>query len=183
MSNTENGKTFWKDFKKFIKRGNVMDMAVGVVIGASFGKIITALVNDILNPFIGLFMKSGSLDSIKTVIKPAVLDEAGEIVTAEVAILWGSWFQTILDFLITALCVFVVVRLVTEVKNTLEEDKIAAEKAKAEEARIKAEAAAAEEKLRLEAEARKEEAFKESIVNQEKLLTAIYETLKERKGE
>ena len=94
--------TFWADFKKFITRGNVVDMAVGVVIGGSFGKIINGLVNYIINPFIGIFMRSGDLDSIKTVITPAEVDELGNVVVKEVAILWGTWFQTILDFLITA---------------------------------------------------------------------------------
>ena len=78
-------------------------MAVGVVIGASFGKIVTGLVNYIINPFVGIFVKSGNLDSIKTVISKAVVDEAGNVVTPENAILWGTWIQTIIDFLITAL--------------------------------------------------------------------------------
>ena len=116
-----NIKTWSKRFdefkgKKFIFKGNVIDMAVGVVIGGSFGKIVTGLVNYIINPFVGIFVKSGNLDSLKTIIHPAVpevLDEAGAVVTpavAEVAILWGTWLQTILDFLITALCIFVVLR-------------------------------------------------------------------------
>lgn len=54
--------TFWADFKQFITRGNVLDMAVGVVIGGAFGKIVTGLVNYVINPFVGLFVKSGSLD-------------------------------------------------------------------------------------------------------------------------
>lgn len=78
---------FIEDFKKFIFKGNVIDMAVGVVIGASFGKIVTGLVNYIINPFVGIFVKSGNLDSIKTVISKAVVDEAGNVVTPENAIL------------------------------------------------------------------------------------------------
>ena len=74
---------FLDDFKKFIFRGNVVDMAVGVVIGGSFGKIVTGLVNYIINPFVGIFVKGGNLDSLKTVIHPAVaevVDEAGAVV-------------------------------------------------------------------------------------------------------
>ena len=63
--------TFMKDFKAFIAKGNIIDMAVGVVIGASFGKIVTGLVNYIINPFVGMFIRSGSLDGIKTVIQEA----------------------------------------------------------------------------------------------------------------
>ena len=67
--------TFFQDFKAFITKGNVIDMAVGVVIGGSFGKIVTGLVNYIINPFVGIFLKTGSLDSIKTVITPEELEK------------------------------------------------------------------------------------------------------------
>ena len=63
--------TFMQDFKAFITKGNIIDMAVGVVIGGSFGKIVTGLVNYIINPFVAMFVQTGSLDSIKTVIKEA----------------------------------------------------------------------------------------------------------------
>ena len=69
--------TFFKDFKAFISKGNVVDMAVGVVIGGAFGKIVTGLVNYIINPFVGLFVKSGSLDSLKTVIHEATYKAYG----------------------------------------------------------------------------------------------------------
>ena len=109
--------TFFQDFKAFITKGNVIDMAVGVVIGGSFGKIVTGLVNYIINPFVAIFVKSGSLDSIKTVIQPEFVNQAGEVVTPEIAILWGTWIQTILDFIITALCIFVVLRVIMAMKN------------------------------------------------------------------
>ena len=69
--------TFWKDFKAFISRGNVVDMAVGVVVGGSFSKIVTGLVNNIINPAVNLVMKKGGLDSIKTIITEAVVGFAG----------------------------------------------------------------------------------------------------------
>ena len=69
-------KKFFADFKAFITRGNVIDMAVGVVVGGAFSKIVTGFVNYIINPFVGIFLKSGSLDSIKTVITPEELDPA-----------------------------------------------------------------------------------------------------------
>ena len=113
--------TFFKDFKAFISKGNVVDMAVGVVIGGAFGKIVTGLVNYIINPFVGLFVKSGSLDSLKTVIHEATYKADGVTVDqAEVAILWGTWLQTIIDFLITALCIFVVLRIIVKAKNLAE---------------------------------------------------------------
>lgn len=165
--------TFFKDFKAFITKGNVIDMAVGVVIGGSFGKIVTGLVNYIINPFVALFVKSGSLDSVKTVITPEVLDEAGEVVTAEVAILWGTWAQTVIDFLITAICIFVVLRIIMTMKNALEAKKIAAEKAKAEEEKAKADEAATALKAR-------QDALEEAQLNQAKLLEEIRDILKNK---
>ena len=172
--------TFWKDFKAFISRGNVVDMAVGVVVGGSFSKIVTGLVNNIINPAVNLVMKTGGLDSIKTIITEAVIDEAGKIVTPEVAILWGTWIQTILDFLITAFCVFVMVRVITKIRNGLEYKKNEEEKAKAEEAKKKAEAekAAAAEAAKLAAE--KQAALDASIIEQAKLLAEIRDLMKNK---
>lgn len=165
--------TFFKDFKAFITKGNVIDMAVGVVIGGSFGKIVTGLVNYIINPFVALFVKSGSLDSIKTVITPEVLDEAGKVLTPEVAILWGTWMQTVLDFLITALCIFCVLRVIMIAKNKMEAKKIAAEQAKAEEEKAKVSEAAAALQAR-------QNALEEAQINQAKLLEEIRDILKNK---
>ncbi len=165
--------TFFKDFKAFVTKGNVIDMAVGVVIGGSFGKIVTGLVNYIINPFVALFVKSGSLDSIKTVITPEVLDEAGEVLTPEVAILWGTWAQTIIDFLITALCIFCVLRVIMVAKNKMEAKKIAEEQAKAEEEKAKADEAAA-------ALGARQAALEEAQLNQTKLLEEIRDILKNK---
>lgn len=120
------GKSFINDFKEFALKGNIIDMAVGVVIGGAFGKIVTGLVNYIINPVIGLLTGGISLDGLKTVITeavPEVLNEAGEVVTAaqeEVAILWGTWLQTIIDFIIVALCIFIVLRIIIKSKEKLE---------------------------------------------------------------
>ncbi len=176
--------TFWKDFKAFITRGNVIDMAVGVVVGGAFSKIVTGLVNYIINPFVGIFMKSGSLDSLKTVITPEVLDAEGTVVTKEVAILWGTWLQTILDFIIIAFCIFFVLRIIMKLKNAAEEDKIKAAEAKAAE-----EKAAAEEKKKAEDEAaaaaaaaaaKKQAALEESVLKQAELLSEICDILKKK---
>ena len=178
--------TFWADFKQFITRGNVLDMAVGVVIGGAFGKIVTGLVNYVINPFVGLFVKSGSLDGIKTVIHPAVeavKNEAGEIITpatAEVAILWGTWLQTIIDFLITALCIFVVLRVLVKAKNRLDAKKIAEAEAKA---KAEAEKAEADKKAAEEAAAAlaaKQADLERSILAQEKLLSEMCEIMKKK---
>lgn len=184
--------TFFKDFKAFITKGNVIDMAVGVVIGGSFGKIVTGLVNYIINPFVGIFLKSGSLDSIKTVIvegveaQDAVLNEAGEVVTpaveavAEVAILWGTWAQTIIDFLITAFCIFVVLRIIMGIKKRAERKELEAAEKKAAEEKAAADKAAAEAAAAAAAAAEKQARLDESVLKQEALLTEIKELLKNK---
>ncbi len=169
-----------KDFKAFIARGNVLDMAVGVIIGGSFGKIVTSLVNDIINPFIGIFMKNGDLSTVKTVINEAVLDEAGAVVTPESAILWGVWLQTILDFLITAFCIFLIIRVFTKAKEKVEAKKLAEEKAAADKAAEEAKAAKeAADAAAAEAEAKKA-ALEASMLKQAELLADIKELLKQR---
>lgn len=162
-----------KDFKSFIARGNVLDMAVGVIIGGSFGKIVTSLVNDIINPFIGIFMKSGSLSDIKTLINEAVLDETGAVVTPESAILWGTWLQTILDFIITAFCIFLIIRIFTKAREKVEAKKLAEEKAAAEAAKAAADEAA-------KAAAEKQAALDAAILQQAALLEDIKTLLKNK---
>lgn len=172
--------TFWKDFKAFITRGNVIDMAVGVVIGGSFGKIVSGLVNYIINPFVGMFIKSGSLDGVKTVITPEVLDAEGKVVTAEVAILWGTWLQTIIDFLITAFCIFVVLRVIMRAKNKLEAKKQAEAEAAAAAAKAEADRKAAEAAAAAAVAAEKQAQLDASILEQSKLLAEIRDLMKNK---
>ena len=171
---------FIEDFKKFIFKGNVIDMAVGVVIGASFDKIVTGLVNYIINPFVGIFVKSGNLDSVKTVISEAVYDEAGNVVTAENAILWGTWIQTIIDFLLTALCIFIVLRILMKAKNTLEHKKIEAEKKKAEEEEAKAKAEKEAADAAAKAAEERQTLIEDSIIRQAELLENIRALLEKK---
>ena len=114
---------FWSDFKKFAMRGNIIDMAVGVVVGGAFSKIVTGFVNYIINPFVGIFLKSGSLDSIKTIITPEELDPTtGDVLVKEVAILWGTWAQTIIDFLIIAFCIFLMIKAIAKLTTKKKEE-------------------------------------------------------------
>ncbi len=131
---------FFKDFRKFITKGNVVDLAVAVVIGAAFNAIVNGLVKMIINPLIALLTDGVSLDDWKTILR-----EKTET-TAEVAILWGEWVQTIINFFIIALTVFLMVRVITRVSNTIQakeiEEKKLADAKKAEEDKKKAEAQA-----------------------------------------
>ena len=104
-------KKFFSDFKAFALKGNIIDMAVGVVIGGAFGKIVSSLVADIISPLISLATGKVTLTDLKWVINPAVTDAAGNITQAETALTYGNFLQSIIDFLIIAFSIFVVIRL------------------------------------------------------------------------
>ena len=112
---------FMAEFKQFIARGNVMDMAVGVIIGGAFGKISTSLVNDVIMP--GVSMLTGGVDfsAWKIVLKEAVVDASGAEVAAEVAIKYGSFLATIVDFLIIAFAVFCLIKFLNGLHRKKEE--------------------------------------------------------------
>ncbi len=116
-------KKFLSDFKAFALKGNIVDMAVGVVIGGAFGKIVTSLVNDIITPLIGLLTGNISLAELKVILAPAVLDAAGEVVTPELAITYGAFIQTVIDFLIIALSIFMVIRVAMNTRKKIEDMK------------------------------------------------------------
>jgi large conductance mechanosensitive channel len=97
------------EFKEFIAKGNVLDLAVGVVIGAAFGKIVTALVDGIVMPLVGVALGGVSVSDWKYVIKPETVDAAGAKV-AEVAVRYGMFIQTLIDFLIIAFVIFLVIK-------------------------------------------------------------------------
>ena len=107
----KNKSTFFKDFKAFIAKGNVLDMAVGVVVGGAFGKITTSLVNDIINPLTGLLVGKEDLSAWVITLKEAV-DETAPAVTLNI----GSFISTILDFLIISLSIFCVLRVLMKAK-------------------------------------------------------------------
>ena len=113
-------KKFFADFKAFIMKGNIIDMAVGVVIGGAFGKIVTSLVADIITPLVSILTGKVSLTELKWVINEAVLDEAGAVVTPELALTYGVFLQSLLDFLIIALSIFVVLRIMTTAQKKFE---------------------------------------------------------------
>jgi len=103
-------KTFYEDFKKFISKGNVVDLAVAVVIGNAFNKIISSLVNDIIMPFVGVVIGGIDFTNIKLTIGSST-------------ILFGNFIQNIVDFLIIALSIFVVIRILGTFSRKKEEEK------------------------------------------------------------
>lgn len=122
----KNKSTFFNDFKAFIAKGNVLDMAVGVVVGGAFGKITTSLVNDIINPLIGLLVGKEDLSAWVITLKEAV-DETTPAVTLNI----GSFISTILDFLIISLSIFCVLRVLMKAKAAA--DKLTKKEAEEEE--------------------------------------------------
>lgn len=103
-------KKFMSEFKAFAMRGNVIDLAVGVVIGGAFGKITTSIVNDIIMPIIGVITGGLNFGDWKIVLKQAILDAEGAVVNPEVAITFGNTIAIILDFIIIAFAVFCMVK-------------------------------------------------------------------------
>ena len=103
-------KKYFEEFKAFAMRGNVVDMAVGVVIGGAFGKITTSIVNDIIMPLISILTGGVDFTEWKWVLKEAVLDAEGVVTSAEVAVKYGSTIAIILDFIIIAFAVFCLVK-------------------------------------------------------------------------
>lgn len=114
----ENG--FMAEFKQFIARGNVLDMAVGVIIGGAFGKISTSLVNDVIMPAVSMLTGGVDFTGWKWVLKEAVV-ENGEEIAAAVSINYGSFLSTILDFLIIAFAVFCLIKGLNRLHRKKEE--------------------------------------------------------------
>ena len=122
---------FFKDFKAFAMRGNVIDMAVGVIIGGAFGKIVTSVVNDIIMPPIGLLVGGVNFTDLKLVMKPAVFNEAGEEVVAAVTLNYGNFLQQTFDFLIIAFSIFLFISLIKKVTDRMKNEEPAPEPAPA----------------------------------------------------
>lgn len=114
-------KKFFEEFKTFAMRGNVIDMAVGVVIGGAFGKITTSIVNDIIMPLISMLTGGINFSDWKWVLKEAVLDAEGAVTTAEVAVNFGNTIAIILDFIIIAFAVFCMVKALNNLHRKKEE--------------------------------------------------------------
>lgn len=109
------------EFKEFAVKGNVIDMAVGVVIGAAFGKIISSLVDDLIMPLVGVATGGMNFTDYKWVIQEAVKN-GEEIIQPEVSLNWGTWIQTVVDFVIVAFCIFIAIKAINKLKRQKEEE-------------------------------------------------------------
>jgi len=128
-------KKFFADFKEFALKGNILDMAIGIVIGSAFSKIVTSLVESIISPIITLLTSGATLDGLGVTLREAVMD--GEEVVREAVVLnYGAFIQAIIDFIIIALCMFIVLKVIMAAKKKAEDliNKNKEEEAAAEEA-------------------------------------------------
>lgn len=156
----EEKKSLIQEFKDFVTRGNVLDMAIGVIIAGSFGKITTSLVNDLLMPFISWICGARDMTALNVIVRPEVLDEAGNVVKEAITLGFGTFVGTIVDFLLVAFVVFMIVKSFNKAHQMAE-----AKKKKEEE----------------EAAAAAEETPEEPKPTTEELLTQILEELKKNK--
>ncbi len=112
----------FKEFKAFIMKGNVLDLAVAVIIAGAFGLIVSSFTNDIIMPPIGLAMGGVDFTELEMVLQPEVTDAAGEVTQAKVAIRYGKFIQTVIDFLIIAFVIFMIVRTYNKMTEKAEEE-------------------------------------------------------------
>lgn len=151
-------KKLFKEFKEFINRGNVLDLAVGMIIGSAFTAIITAVVNGVLKPLINLIPIGDT--GLQTVLRPAVLDDAGNVLVEALILDWGAVISAIITFLLTALVLFIIIKAINTAKA----------KAEAAKAKLEAEQAAAELEAEPEPEAEPAPTTEELL---EKIITIL----------
>lgn len=106
-----NAMGLWKEFKAFAMRGNVIDMAVGIIIGAAFGKIVNSLVNDVLMPPLGLLLGQMDFSEFSVTLRDKVVSEAGQVVSEAVKINYGMFINTVINFVIVAAAIFALIKV------------------------------------------------------------------------
>lgn len=113
--------SFMSEFKEFAMRGNVIDLAVGVVIGGAFGKIITSLVNDVVMPVIGKILGGVNFTDLAVVLTPAQMGADGKEVAAAVLLRYGAFIQSMIDFALIALAIFMAIKVINRMQRKQEE--------------------------------------------------------------
>lgn len=169
------------EFKKFVIRGNMVDMAVGVMVASAFSKIVTTLTNSIFMPWITWMLSGVSVEDIKTVLKPEQLDETGAVISAEIAINWGSFIQALIDFALIAVVLFATLKIVNVVKSKIDyiNKQFHKEELKKEEEKLQAEKALEEAKEKEElAKHLEENQMKAESLSTNELLVEIIDLLK-----
>jgi large conductance mechanosensitive channel len=109
-----------KEFKEFALKGNLVDMAIAFVMGGAFGKVVTAFVEKMFAPLVGLLLGGIDLNDKKLILKEAVLDGTGAVITTEVAIEWGTFLTAIIDFTIVAFVMFLIIKAMNKMRKPVE---------------------------------------------------------------
>ena len=117
---------FLTEFKQFAMRGNVVDMAVGIIIGAAFGKIVSSAVSDLIMPIVGLLLGGINFTDLKLTLHEAVTNAAGEGVTPAVTLNYGNFIQVSVDFIIIAFAIFLIIKLIAKLSRQKKEEVAAA---------------------------------------------------------
>ena len=117
---------FLTEFKQFAMRGNVVDMAVGIIIGAAFGKIVSSAVSDLIMPIVGLLLGGINFTDLKLTLHEAVTNAAGEVVTTAVTLIYGNFIQVSVDFIIIAFAIFLIIKLIAKLSRQKKEEVAAA---------------------------------------------------------
>lgn len=120
---------FLTEFKEFAMRGNVVDMAVGIIIGGAFGKIVSSAVADLIMPLVGLLLGGINFADLSVTLSKEVVDAAGEVVSPAVTLNYGNFIQVSVDFIIIAFAIFLIVKLISRLSRKKEEEAAAAEPA------------------------------------------------------
>lgn len=168
-------KNLFADFKKFISKGNVIDLAVGMIIGAAFTAIVYALVNYILKPLIAAIPGADGLGALQIVLREAQTDEAGNIITNAVILDFGEVISAIITFFLTAIILFIIVKAIVKLREKQEKARLAIKKAVEDKLR-------ADGKLPPLEDEKKPEAEEEVKPTTEELLTQIRDLLASKKS-
>lgn len=174
--------SFFSDFKKFITKGNVLDMAVAVVVATAFNAIVNGLVKQIITPLVTFFTSGVSINEWEYVLREEVLNAEGVVEASKISIQYGLWLQSILDFLIIAFTVFVLVRVIKGMERKLNAKEIAKKEAEAAALKAEADAKAAAEAAAAAEKAAAEQAIKDefyaNVREQAALLREIRDSVK-----
>ena len=174
--------SFFADFKKFITKGNVLDLAVGMVVATAFNAIVNGLVKNIITPVVTYFTSGVSINEWEYVLREEIKNAEGAVEASKISIQYGLWLQTIVDFFIIALSVFVAVRVIRQMERKINAKEIAQKEAEAAAKKAEEEEKALAAKAAAEAKAAEEKAildeFYANVREQSALLRDIRDSLK-----
>lgn len=128
-------KNFFKEFREFSIKGNVVDLAVGVIIGTAFGKIVTSLVSDVVTPLIGIVAGGVNFKELAITLRGVKIGENG-VVSQPILVTYGNFLQTLFDFTVTAIAIFLMIKLISQLRRKQKQDPATGEEKKSNEEKL-----------------------------------------------